>query len=149
MHSLIIHSDGMGTNQEQLLITYWDRQRIVPKTGKFLRKEFRTGRGLTQGDPTSTMILKKVVDAVVWAVLDVVCGPQEAQNGLGWAAGEQILIFYSDDGRMAEQYHVWDQDAMLVTVAMFRRIGLETNLENTKTMVCTPGFIWGNWGEHA
>ena len=33
-----------------------------------------------------------------------------------------------------------------MTVAMFRRIGLEKNLENTKTMVCTPGFIWGKWG---
>ena len=28
-------------------------------------------------------------------------------------------------------------------------MGLEMNLEKTKAMVCTPGFIWGNWGELA
>ena len=26
-------------------------------------------------------------------------------------------------------------------------MGLETNLEKNKAMVCTPGFIWGKWGE--
>ena len=28
-------------------------------------------------------------------------------------------------------------------------MGLETNLKNSKTIVCTPGYIWGNCGEHA
>ena len=46
--------------------------------GNFLVKEFWTGRGLTQGDPVSPMIFNIVVDAVVQAVLDVVCRPQEA-----------------------------------------------------------------------
>ena len=39
---------GMEPNLAQLIATYWDWQRIVPKTGKFLGKEFRTGRGLMQ-----------------------------------------------------------------------------------------------------
>ena len=47
-----------------------------------------------------------MVDVVVWAVMDVVCGPQEAQHGLGWAVGERNLIFYADDGRIAGRYHV-------------------------------------------
>ena len=34
-------------------------------------------------------------------------------------------------------------------VAVFYRMGLDTNLENTKSMVCTPGFIWGKWSEKA
>ena len=95
------------------------------------------------------MIFNIVVDAVVQAVLDVVCGPQEAQHGLGWAVSERNLIFYADDGRIAGRDHMWVQDALSVTVEMFRRVGLEKNLENTKTMVCTPGFIWGKWGEKA
>ena len=33
-------------------------------------------------------------------------------------------------------------------VAMFRRIVLEANLNKTKSMVCSPGFIWVKWGEH-
>ena len=35
------------------------------------------------------------------------------------------------------------QDALMVTVTMFRRVGLETNLEKTKALVCTPRYIWG------
>ena len=82
----------MGPNLARLLNSYWDQQRVVPKTGKFLGKEFCTGRGLTQGDPASTMIFDIVVDSVVWGVLDVVYGSQEAQHGLGWVAGESNVI---------------------------------------------------------
>ena len=39
------------------------------------------------------------------------------------------------------------QDTLTVTVTMFRRMGLKTNLEKTKFMVFTPGFIWGKWGD--
>ena len=67
----------MGLNLDRLLKFYWENQR-VPKMGKFLRKDFRTGRGVTQGDPVSPMIFNIVVGAVVRAVLDVVCEPQEA-----------------------------------------------------------------------
>ena len=34
-------------------------------------------------------------------------------------------------------------------VRMFERVGLQTNLNNTKTMVCTTGFIWGKQGAEA
>ena len=136
----------MGTNLAQLLTAYWDWQSIVPRMVKFLGKYFCTGRGLKQGDPSSPMILNIMVDLVVRAVLDVVYRPQEDHHVLEWVAGKQNIIFYANDGRIAGRDHVWFQDAMLVMVAIFRRIGLETNLENTKTMVCTPGFIWGKWG---
>ena len=32
---------------------------------------------------------------------------------------------------------------------MFCRMGLETNPEKTKTVVCTLRFIWWEWGGHA
>ena len=92
------------------------------------------------------MIFNIVVDAVVREVLEEVCSPQEVQNGMGWAAGERNLVFYVDDGRIVGQYHEWVQDALTMTVAMFLRMGLETNLEKTKAMVCTPGLIWVKWG---
>ena len=47
----VLRSYGMGPNLACLLNSYWDHQRIVLKTGKFLGKEFLTGRGVTQGDP--------------------------------------------------------------------------------------------------
>ena len=83
----------MGLNLARLFKSYWDHHRIFANMGKFLRKDFRTGRKVTQGEPESPMIFNIVVNAVVWAVLDVVCGPQEAQHGLGWAAGERNLVF--------------------------------------------------------
>ena len=116
---------GMGPDIACLLKSYWERQRIVPNMGKFLWKKFRTGRILTQGYPESPMIFNTVVDAVVWAVLDVVCGPQEAQHGLGWAAWERNMIFYANYGRIAGQDHEWVQDVLSVTVEMFRRMGLK------------------------
>ena len=38
---------------------------------------------------------------------------------------------------------------MTVTVEMLRRMRLNNNLEKTKSIVCTPGFICGKWGEKA
>ena len=73
----------MGPNLVRLLKSYWDYQKIVTKTGKFLGKDFWTGMRVTQGDPAYPMILNIVVDAVVWAVLDVVCGKQKSQTRLG------------------------------------------------------------------
>ena len=90
-----------------------------------------------------------MVDAVVRAVLEEVCSPQEAQHGMVWALGEIKLVFYGYDGEIFGRYHEWVQDALAVTVAMFRGMGLETNLKKTKAMVCTQGFIWGKWGDLA
>ena len=139
----------MGPNLARILTSYWDRQRIVLRTGKFLGQEFRTGRGLRQRYPTSPMIFNIVVDAVVRVVLNVVCGTQEAQNGLRWAAGDRNLVFYANNGWISGRDHEWVQDAMLVTVTMFRRMVLEKNIKKTKTMFCTPGFIWGKWGDQS
>ena len=56
---------------------------------------------------------------MVRAVLDEVCGTQEAQHGSGWAAGERNVIFYADDGRIAGRDHKWVHYVLTVTVAMF------------------------------
>ena len=85
---------------------------------------FGTGRGVTQGDPNCPMIFNILVDVVVQAVLEVVCSPQEAKYGMGWAAGEMNLVLYVDDGRIKGRYHEWVQDVLIVTVDMLRRMGL-------------------------
>ena len=59
------------------------------------------------------------------------------------------MIFNGKYGRIVGQDHEWVQDVLLVTVEMFRRMGLDTNLEKSNTMFCTPGYIWGKWGDHA
>ena len=83
-----------------------------------------------------------MVDEVVRAVIDMVGRPQEVQYVLGWEAGERNLVFYGNAVRIAGRDHVWVQYVLMVMVTMLRRIRLDTNLENTKSMVCTPGFIW-------
>ena len=95
------------------------------------------------------MIFNTVVDAVVQVFLDVVCGPHRYEHGLGWAEGERDVIFYANDSRVAGWDHEWVQDALPLTVAIFRRMGLEKNPEKSKTMVFTPGYIWGKWIEYA
>ena len=50
-------------------------------------------------------------------------------------------MFYVDDGRIVGQDHEWFQDVCTVMEAMFLRMGIYNNLEKTKVMVFTPGFI--------
>ena len=106
----------LGPNLARLITHYWEHQRIVTRAGKFLGKAFGTGRGVTQGDPTSPMIINIVVDAVMRAVLDEVCRTQEAHNGLGWAVEERNLAFYANNGMIAGQEQEWVQDTLTGTV---------------------------------
>ena len=109
----------MGPNLAQILGNHWNRQRKVPKVGKCLGTAFGTVIGVNQGKPVSPMIFNIMVDAVVQAVLEEACSPQEANNGMGWVVGDRNLIFYADDGRIVGRYHEWLQDALDLMVAMF------------------------------
>ena len=82
-----------------------------------------------------------IVDTAAREVIDKVCGPQEAHLGLCWAVGERNLVFYANDVRIEGRYHKWVQDVLIATVAMLRRVGIETNLEKNKYMVFIPNFI--------
>ena len=35
------------------------------------------------------------------------------------------------------------QDSLTVIVSIFRRVGLDTNLENKRSSLCTTSYIWG------
>ena len=86
---------------------------------------------------------------MVRTVLEVVCSPQEAQNGMGWTEGEINLVIYTDERRIAGWDHEWVQYELKVMLARLHRMGMESNLEKTKVVVCTPRFIWGKWWETA
>ena len=68
---------------------------------------------------TPVIFLKIVVYVVMYMVMEEVCIPQEAQNRMGWAAGEINLVFYVDAGSIAGRYYEWVQDTLTVTVTMF------------------------------
>ena len=100
---------------------------FVLKVKRFQGTPFVTGRGVTPRAPPFPMIFNIVLDAVTRETLKVFCGPQEAWHEMGWAAGECNLIFYADDRKIGGRDHIWVQYALTVSVAMLRRLGLETN----------------------
>ena len=116
------------------------------KDGKFFGRPLRTEIGVTQGDPFSLKIFNIVVYEVVRAGLLEVFGPQESHHRFGWAAGEHNIVFYADNGKTAMSNPIWLQTTLKDMVSIFERVELQTNLGNTKAMVCTPGFIWVQQG---
>ena len=65
---------------------------------------------------------------------------------MGWAAVEHKILFYADGGPIAGKNTIWVQTNLIEVISIFQRLGLLTNIVKTKTMVCTPGFIWGQQG---
>ena len=107
------------------------------------KRSFQTENGVTQGDMVSLDIFNIVVYTVLRAVLLDICGTQEAHHVSGWLAGEHCNIFYVDNGRIAGRNLIWVQTTMKSMVRMFERVLLQTNLGNTKGLVCKLGLIWG------
>ena len=68
---------------------------------------------------------------------------------MGWAAGEHNIVVYKKDGRISGHNAILVHMTLMVVVRIFYRVGLKTNLGNTKAMVCTPSFIWGKQGSAA
>ena len=58
----------------------------------------------------SSTIFNKVIDAVVQDMLMDLCEPQDVQCVLVWAAGEQDIVFYADNGRIAGETHMGSGD---------------------------------------
>ena len=52
-------------------------------------------------------------------------------------------MFYAHDKQIAGHRLIWVQTALTAMVIMFERVGLQKNIRNTKSKVCTTGFIWG------
>ena len=145
----ILRGYGLGPNLQRLIQRFWDRQKMVPKSGKYFGRPFCTERGVTQGDPVSPTIFNIVVIEVVRAVILEVYGPQESHHGIGWSAGKHNIFFYADDGRITGRYLLWMQTTLLATERTLERACLQKNLGNTKEMACKPGFIWGQQGAAA
>jgi hypothetical protein len=52
-----------------------------------------------------------------------------------------FVIFYVDNAYLTSRDVGFLQHALDILVDLFERVGLETNMSNTQTMICTPGRI--------
>ena len=91
---------GLIVNLKQILGNYWYEQRLVLRSGKYYSRLLHMGQGVTYGYPVTPTTFNIVVDAVVWEKLREVCGPQEPLNRMGWAAGDQDTVIYTDYDRI-------------------------------------------------
>ena len=62
----------MGQIMVRLIVHHWDNLMLFLKAKRFLWMHFAMVIGFTQGDPAYHMIFNIVVDAAVWATLEVV-----------------------------------------------------------------------------
>ena len=139
----------LGVNLKCILVMYWDGQKVVPRAGRYYGRPFQMGRGVTKWDLVPPTIFIIVVNAGVWLMLQEVYRPQEDLHGLGWAVGEQGIVLYADDGLKSGRNPIRVQGITTTLVRIFEWLGFYTNLGKTKSMKCTPRFIWGHLGRDA
>jgi hypothetical protein len=114
---------------------------VVARQQGYYSHPIASERGTTQGDIVSPTIFNIVVDAVVRAWYH---SNTQAHSNLH---GEQTLwnipeaIFYADDGNLYSTCAATLQIATEQIVDMFMRMGLMTNANKTKAMICVPGQL--------
>ena len=52
--------------------------------------------------------------------------------------GHLLALFYADDGMVGASDPEWLQGAFSALVAIFDRVGLQTNVDKTVSMACHP-----------
>jgi hypothetical protein len=133
----------MGALTLQLLCQFWDRQLVVAKQGGHFGVAFLATRGFTQGDIVSPTIFNILVDSVIQHWLNLILDNGSEVNSFGHTVWEQLVLFYADDGLLAASNHLWLQMVLSCLCELFERVGLCMNVQKTKTMTCTPGYISG------
>jgi hypothetical protein len=80
------------------------------------------------------------VDAVIreWLYWTI---NKEVASGVFSTACREIIAFFVDDGLVESRDHVWLQSPMGILITLFKGIGLRTNPEKTKVIMCIPGNI--------
>lgn len=138
----ILEGYGVGPRAIRLLRQFWDQQQVVARQSDYHGDPFGATRGVTQGDIISPMIFNIIADAVIRYWLSIVSSePDDAITGLGANLLDRTALFYADDGMLGSTDPEWLQGAFDTLSGLFERVGLRTNEDKTKAMVCTPGSI--------
>ena len=94
--------------------------------------------GVTQGDPLSPTIFNVVVDAVVRHWIEGLVTETEEKGDTGREGHHQEAVFYADNGMVVSSDPAWLQGAFSSLVAIFDRVGLQTNVNKKVSMACHP-----------
>ena len=92
---------------------------------------------MSQGVPLSPTIFNMVVDAVVRHWLELLQNATEEKGATG-REGHFSAVFYADDRMVGASDPTWLQGAFSALVAIFDRVGLQTNVDKTVSMACQP-----------
>ena len=132
----ILEGYGVGPGARRLLQNYWRRLTMAAREGGYYGTAFKGARGVTQGDPLFPTIFNVVVDAVVRNWLEGLQTAKEEKGAKG--GGHFSAVFYADDGMVGASDPEWLQGAFSALLAIFDRVGLQTNVDKTVSMACHP-----------
>ena len=111
---------------------------MVARVGGYYGEAFKGAWGVTQGDPLSPTLFNLVVDAVVRHWVTMAMAEAEKQGERGNEGRHQADLFYADDDMVASSDPQWIQWAFDTLVSIFERVGMQTNVRKTASMVCRP-----------
>jgi hypothetical protein len=131
---------GVGPKLLRLQTQFWTQAEMVCRAGGSFGKLFAAFRGITQGGPLSSIMFNVCVDAVIREWLRRMINEDAASRVFSEACRE-IVAFFVDAGLVRWRDPIWLKSAMEVLVKLFEGIGLRTNHDKTKVMMCVPGSI--------
>ena len=111
---------------------------MVARVGGYCGEAFKGAWGVTQGDPLSPTLFNLVVDAVVshWVTPEMAKAGKRGERGN--EGRHQADLFYADDEMVTSSDPQWIQWAFDTLVSIFERVGMQTNVGKTVSMVCRP-----------
>ncbi len=137
---VIMTGYGVGPKLLRLQEKFWDQAEMVCCAGGSLGKPFATFWGITQGGPLSSLMFNVYVDAVIREWLCWLIN-KEAASGVFSEACREIVAFFVDDRLVRSRDPIWLQSTIDILITLFEGIGLRTNPDKTKVMMCVPGNI--------
>jgi hypothetical protein len=97
---------------------------------------------MTQGGPLSAKLFNMFVDAVAREWVQQLWEESELEEAVIMELMALFFaIFYVDNAYLALRDPEFLQQVLDILVNLFARVGLETNVKKTQTMICTPGRI--------
>jgi hypothetical protein len=131
---------GVGPKLLRLQTQFWTQAEMVCCARGSFGKPFAAFWGITQGGTLSSIMFNVCVDAVIREWLCWMIN-KDTTSGVFSEACREIVAFFVDDGLVGSRDPIWLQSATEVLVTLFEGIGLRTNHDKTKVMMCVPGNI--------